>query len=311
VRRAFILAFILLLTCSVAFASLSPNDVVVVYNASTSADGCDWSASKAVADYYCSARDIPPANELGVVWPRPYETIIPADLVHYVVNDQYDGEGNLLYKGLKTQLAERAGLSAGQTPDLATDPTKCIVLCYGIPIKVSEWYYCRCSSVDSALTLLFQQTPWGRLPIGAYPWDGSCVVNPYYDAHWDPAERSIPADFGAFRSSSANQSSEAAPPFTVVRMLSATHAIAAGKYGLLYSGRWVETPTPPHWEWSAVKDPNKHFILGHITDVCVLSSTTAYLATDMSDVLRSQDSGVTWQQIRKPVVQWRYSPMDT
>ena len=152
------------------------------------------------------------------------ESVSPEDFRKKILEDQLNEQGEVTHKGLKRQLAELAGLSAGEVPDLATDPTKCIVLCYGVPILIrGSGVTC---GVDASLSLLFNETEWGRMPFAGYP---SAIPgrfqNPYYEPQVDPAQRTKPEDFGEFRASSYNRTTEPAPNFTIVRLLDSTHAL--------------------------------------------------------------------------------------
>ena len=242
-----------------ALGSLLPQDVVVVYNNSTLSDNdCDWSASKAVADYYCAARGIPSQNVIGVTFPFVEESITPERFCEDIAVP------------LRTFLSSRSGFDVNNP---ATDPTKAIVLCYGIPLRIEGDG--RLSAVDSALSLLFNTTPWGREPIGGYanPYGG--IASPYRSTDTDPAARTKPGDFGAFRASSFNHVLEPAPHFTIVRFLDATHAVAAGERGMLYRG----TLANGTWTWDAVKDSDKGFLFHDITDICVVDSQHFYMCS--------------------------------
>jgi len=262
------------LLCSPGFAALSPNEVVVVYNSSTANDGYDWSASKSVADYYCAARGIPSANEVGILFPYSTESTTPVRF-----NDD-------IATPLRAFLCERAGVASTGTPDLTADPTKAIVLCYGIPLKILGAE--RSASVDSAISLLFNTTSWGREPIG------TGEANPYYYNNADnPLDRNgIPADFGEFRQSTYNSVPVTAPSFTIARMLDTTHALAAGRAGILYRGTWNQTGQK--WDWDLVADAAKQFILGDVNDICVLDSDRAWLCTGLRSVLRTTNGGQDW-----------------
>ena len=204
-----------------------------------------------------------------------------------------DENNNLLYKGLETQLAERAGLSAGQIPDLASDPTKAIVLCYGIPLKI-EGNERECS-VDSALTLLFNKTDWGRESIGSYCF--GALINPYYFSNSsNPFDRGgKPTDFGEFRANATlNDISVAAPIFTIIRAFDDTHAIAAGTSGALYTG----TRTGNSWDWQPVDDSSKSFVAATINDISIFDSTHAWACTSYGSVIATQDAGQHWTSVR-------------
>ena len=266
-------ALLALLLIGPSQASLSPNDVVVVYNGSG-----NWNTgvrqSKAVADYYCIARGIPLSNEARVDWYDTGEAMIPSDFCDYIAAP------------LRTFLSQRAGRTDGGPSDIATDPTKCIVLCYGIPLKILGVE--RSASVDSAISLLFNTTSWGREPIG------TGEANPYYYNNADnPLDRNgIPADFGEFRQSTYNSVPLTAPSFTIARMLDTTHALAAGRAGILYRGTWNQTGQK--WDWDLVADAAKQFILGDVNDICVLDSDRAWLCTGLRSVLRTTNGGQDW-----------------
>lgn len=252
------------------FASLAPNDVVVVYN-SNIAWNTGQRQSKAVADYYCQRRGIPLTNECGVDWPSTDETINPSDFATYILNDQGSNPG------LRSFLSARPGFDVD---DPGSDPTKCIVLCYGIPLRIEGGG--RISCVDTSLALLFNETPWGHLPIGGY-WGAGSVTNPYFEDQADPLLRTKPASFDHFRASDYNCTTETPPSFTIVRMFDNTHALAAGGQGMLFRGEHVLD----HWEWTAVSDPAKGFIAHKVTDISVVSPQVAYVCTEIGGVLRT------------------------
>lgn len=272
-RIAYILLIFLL--CAGAQASLAPNDVVVVWNGHPYWNTGDRQ-SKAVADYYCAERGIPTTNEIDVSYH------VPGQEDESMAPDQFLA---LIATPIANKLSQLAGLPIGTAPNLASDPTKCIVLCYGIPILVSgDGVTC---GVDSSLALLFNKTPWGHIPLAGYPSrDIVRFANPYYEAQADPADRTKAADFTNFRSSSDNKTTETAPKFTIVRLLDSTHAIAAGQRGLLYRG----TLSDGVWNWTPVEDVDKVFNTQDVTDICVLDSQHYWLATAQGAVIR-WDSG--------------------
>ncbi len=161
--------------CQGCFAGLSPQEVVVVVNNQSDVG----EISRAVAEYYCqeTKRNIPTANILEITT-QPDEAINPFQFV-------YD-----IQVPLKSFLASRPGFD---TNDPGSDPTKAIVLCYGVPSKV--YGNGRACTVDSSLAPLFSDVPWGQEPIG-HGLDTKGVENPYWDSHVDPAERTKPAEFG-------------------------------------------------------------------------------------------------------------------
>jgi len=186
VKRLLLCTSLLLLAGStLTYAALRPQQVIVVYNSHAW-----WSPiSKAVADYYCAARDIPESNEIGLSVPRSDEVMGPSEFVTYILNDQGSNPG------LRTFLSSRPGFDID---DPGSDPTMCIVLCYGIPLRIQGGGYT--CSVDSALTLLFNPGPEPYTT-------GGLVTNPYFCAGspTDPLDRDgKPADFGEFRESTYN-----------------------------------------------------------------------------------------------------------
>ncbi len=77
--RLIVIALVLIMTSlhPQSYASISPQEVVVVYNSHSSWNTGD-KQSKAVADYYCASRDIPTANEVGIDWDGTTESIGPS-----------------------------------------------------------------------------------------------------------------------------------------------------------------------------------------------------------------------------------------
>jgi hypothetical protein len=226
--RIILIAVVALLLAGLpSVASLSPQDVIVIYNNSVPSDGAgyyDWSASKAVADAYCTARGIPTANEFGIKWGQQSEQISdPNQFVSLILNP------------LKQFLSSRPGFSV----DDPSHDAKCLVLCYGVPLKVAGGD--RISSIDSVLSLLFSDAKssdptsvdpaksWGVLPMGGY---GSVtrgeqfiIDNPYYRSYSDTSGK--PQDFGVFRTGTGNDTTKVPPSFTIVRQFDDTHAVAA------------------------------------------------------------------------------------
>ena len=194
-------------------------------------------------------------------WPYPGEVISPSDFDKYILNDQGTSPG------LKAFLSSRPGFDINSP---GTDPTKAIVLCYGVPLRVSGEE--KCSSVDSVLTLLFNSNEWGLEPIGRY--SQPRITNPYYYNHWAAGSPS-PGDFGDFRASSYNNTSVSPSSFTIVRMLDNNNAVAGGVNGLLYTGTYANGT----WTWTAVTDENKAFIAYEINDIFVLDSQHAWVAS--------------------------------
>ncbi len=290
VLRGCVFGIILLFAgLSAAVGELLPQDVVVVYNSSSAFvdPNTGRNTSKDVADYYCSVRGIPSSNKTGVYCPISDELISPRDFTRYILED-FEG-----HQGLRSFLSARPGFDVN---DPATDPTKCIVLCYGIPILVAGSG--RVTAVDSALCLLFGKTPWGREPIGAYRGVGG-VTNPYYDGtSIHPAERQKWAEFDAFRASARNSTVESAPVFTKVRFLDPTHVVAIGNGGILYRREF------PSGQWTAVSDTSKAFVAQALSDISVPDPVEhpmcAVVASDHGGVIMTTDGGVSWTSIRGP-----------
>ena len=277
--RTGLVVFTLATLCVPAVAGLSPQDVVVVYNNSTLAnDAYDWSVSKAVADYCCAARNIPSENEVGVTFPY-------ADEGH---------EARAIPRPHSHSPPHLPLLPVPASPSpIRSDPTKCIVLCYGIPSQITGNE--RCCSVDSALTLLFNSTDWGRTPIGSYC--SGALTNPYYSpASTNPLDRGgKPADFGEFRANETlNDISVAAPIFTIIRAFDDTHAIAAGTEGVLYTG----TRTGNSWDWNPVDDSSKSFVAATINDISVFDSSHAWACTAFGSVIATNNGGENWTVVR-------------
>lgn len=276
-----------------AQASLNPNEIVVVYN-----NHSYWNTglrqSKAVADYYCAARGIPDANKIGISWDRETHYIIPADFLE-------------VFAPLRDYLASRPGFEA---TDPATDPVKCLVLCYGTPMSINGSE--RLCSVDSALTLLFNSTAWGFEPIASYG-GGGTFDNPYRSTTGpDPANRTKPTDFGSFRETDTGFTVYA-PNFTIVRMLDASHALAAGTKGVLYKG----TMTGSAWEWTVIDDLTKQFITHDVKDICTLDPAQypdaqyrgyAWVCTSGSgSIIKTTDYGASWTTVLNGTINAQYN----
>ena len=125
-----------------AFAGVTRHDVLVVANVNSP-------ASVAVANYYAAKRGIP-ASHVRTVSCTTSESINPAGFAS--LRDQ-----------IKTHL-----VSLGSAPDsAATDPISTIVLCTGVPHKVTDSAECY-SAVDTALAGCFTESTWGKEPLGIY-----------------------------------------------------------------------------------------------------------------------------------------------
>ncbi|MDO8587834.1 MAG: YCF48-related protein [Armatimonadota bacterium] len=305
IRILVVAALLLVSLLPSAFGGLSPYEVVVVVNNNPQAPDLAQ-ASRAVADYYCAQRGIPSENIVEIDAP-----------VYEVLADP------LLYAERIAGPIETALQSLGSDPDHPeSDPIKCIVLCYGVPSNIhTANRYC---SVDSALTMLFERAPWGRVAMAgvdnennsSYDWVRAYSPDAAYQdsggTSYLTARGSKPADFGEFRSSQYNSVTEAAPKFTVVRMLNDVQppaistAIAVGHQGMLYRG----VLDSGIWTWTPTIDENKDYVANTVSDVCVVNSTTAYACTGPSaayggsfhsnggSVLKTIDGGLTWTAMR-------------
>ena len=280
-----VFAFVLLLILLAAYpanAALNPDDVVVVVN--NWPDVADM--SHAVGEYYCDQRGISRTRIAEISVDPQYGWIPARDFVQGIMADTADPQ-SLVY-----MLKHRQGFDTENLSDPTNDPTKVIVLCYGVPLKLARWEVW--SSVDSALTLLFNENPWGERPMGdwtvkhALGWDDNllgsiCIMNPFRGTAALPGDRPDIGeydkrlfDFGDFRASPYNATVETAPFFTKVRMLSADTAIAVGKRGMIFRGVRVGG----NWDWTFIADEGKQFIRGNITDVSVVDANTAVVCSD-------------------------------
>ena len=180
---------------------------------------------------------------------------------------------------------------------------------YGIPLEITGSE--RNGSVDSALTLLFSDAlassptlvdpnkSWGVTPIGSWGAVGDSnsgfeVTNPYHRGYSDSS--GLPVDFGLFRTSTKNDEHPTVPSFTIVRQFDDTHAVAAGKEGILYTG--IESGGS--WAWSPVCDPNKGFICTRVNDICVTGQNTACACTEYGTWLSTSNAGQTWTATALP-----------
>ena len=79
----------LALACRPAQASLTANDVVVLFDSATLNDTIpyDWSVSRAIADAYAQSNGLGTSQEIGVYWPYAGEFIAPGDFARYILND--------------------------------------------------------------------------------------------------------------------------------------------------------------------------------------------------------------------------------
>jgi len=153
--------------------ALSPNEVLVAYNSRELPDPLSNEyaiasqvipASEGVARYYAGVRGIPSGNLLG---------LSQSPFTEYASENQYE-----------------AAIATPISTYLSTHPNiKCIVLCYGVPCRISVPDPSNWNSVDAALMLLGNSgTPTAK------HW-GLGVTNPYYGKD---------TDFETFRDSPDN-----------------------------------------------------------------------------------------------------------
>lgn len=218
-----------------AYAGILPSEVLVVYN-------LQHPYSENVARYYAYVRGIPARNLCGIDIPTTSETISSPSQYH---NAQGDGLVDQIEQYLINNFNPYPSDPDYYRANPSIDPIKAVVLCYGVPSRVS--YGERFGAIDGAIPLLFQRTPWGNAPIRRYCGGGTSVSNPYYGKS---------TDFTAFRCSSDNNSQSDPPMFRRVRFLSPSIAIASGTLGILYRG----VLSNGQWSWSPLGDEDKHFI---------------------------------------------------
>jgi uncharacterized protein (TIGR03790 family) len=265
---------LLMVIATAASAGVTRHDVLVIANSNSP-------ASVAVANYYQAKRNIPPSH-VRTISCATAESIYPAAFA--AIRDQ-----------IKTQL-----LALGSVPGSpATDPISTIVLCTGIPHIVSDAGECY-SAVDTALAGCFTDSPWGKEPLGIYgdyqPAPG--FPNPYY------RDYNTPLPFEQFRADTAASTSWEAfpsPGFTLVRMLDANTALAAGGGGVLFRG----TRSGQAWSWNPVVGKDKANVGWKISSISVLDSTNAYACTGNpsrphggGSIIVTSDGGLTWTRIR-------------
>lgn len=264
--------------CVPAMAGLTRHDVLVLASSASP-------ASQAVAAYYASVRGIP-SSHVRLVTPGPTWTtdyMLPSDMA--ALRDQ-----------VKAHL-----LSLGSIPGQPeTDPIKAIVICTDIPHLVTDFAETY-GALDSTLSALFSESSWGKEPIGVYghyqPAPGA--PNAYSGDHY-PA-----SSFEAFRSDIAGSTQYEAfptPGFTIVRLLDANTALAAGGAGIVYRGT---ASGGSGWTWSVVPGRNRAFIGWKVSDIWVLDSTHAYACTGNlpkpqggGTIIATSDGGLTWNRIR-------------
>ncbi|HET6456700.1 MAG TPA: hypothetical protein VFI02_20045, partial [Armatimonadota bacterium] len=229
------LLFALASLCIPSQAGLVPNDILLVVNDYPSVA----QASQGVAQYYCTERGVPLTNIFHVST-TDLEYILPEDFA------------DTIYKPLMSHLQTHFGADPN---DPAACRIKCIVLCYGIPSRITDSV--RHCSTDSALTMLFEHAPWGRVAMtissGTSP---GRVLSPYGDdggTSYLAARGEKPTDFSEFRASAFNEQVETPPNFKIIRFTDPTHAIAGGEQGMLYGGELAGG----QWTWTPALDENK------------------------------------------------------
>ena len=154
---SFLLACILLLSAQNSFA-ITPQDVLVVYNTASSIKD----ASQGTAEYYSLKRGIPSCNILGIST-ETSESISGTDYVSSIATPIWSVLSQSAYSNIKV-----------------------IVLCYGIPLRISDT---STGSVDSALMLLGNSDV-----LSATHW-GLNISSPYYESN---------QNWNTFKDSSAN-----------------------------------------------------------------------------------------------------------
>jgi hypothetical protein len=219
---------------------LVPDDILLVVNNNPAVAA----ASRGVAEYYRTERGVPQSHVYEVTT-TSLEYISPEDFATQI------------YKPLMEHLQTHFG---ADPEDPASCRIKCIVLCYGIPVRITS--STRLCAVDAALTMLFEHAPWGRAAMtvstGSYAWYGS-TVSPYADTdetNYLTARGEKPTDFSEFRASAFDEVEESPPNYSIVRFTDATHAIAGGEQGMLYGGELAGG----EWTWTPALDWNKDFV---------------------------------------------------
>jgi|GEM_PF-874872 len=266
--------FFTLIICDGARAGLSRHDVLVIANGNSM-------ASRAVANYYAAKRGIP-ASHVKQVWCPTGDSMSPADFTLF--RDQ-----------VKTCLT-----SLGSDPGSpASDPISAIVLTCDIPHYVTDGAEVY-GATDSALSACFTDSAWGKEPIGIYGLYEAApgFPNPYF------GDYNFAMPFKDFRASAALSTVYEAfpsPGFTLVRLLDANTALAAGGGGILFRG----IRNGSGWTWSPVRGRDKGFIGWKVSCISVLDSTHAYACTgNMSKphgggtIITTSDGGLTWTRIR-------------
>jgi uncharacterized protein (TIGR03790 family) len=144
-RRLAYFILLVLFCCPAGFAGITPYNIAVIVNADPWLNG----RSVAVGQYYCQSMGIPESNLLEVNVTHE-ETISQSD---------FSGSTNSLTKQIRDGLTIQLGVDPD---DPAHDPIQALVLCYGIPSRISGLtggLTSETTSVDSYLTLLFNTDP--------------------------------------------------------------------------------------------------------------------------------------------------------
>lgn len=249
-----------------ASSSIKPDEVLLVVNTREPMSG-------KVADYYSSKRKIPTKNICRISCTTS-EVVTPAEFTTAIAKPIQD----YLRANFRSDPA-----------DPASDPIKVILLTYGVPATISQGE--RLCSVDSSLTLLFNQTPWGKLPIARYCDPMSAVPNVYYGQMKSFAEVRADKD--------VNDVQESPPAYTIVRMLDANTAVAGGDAGLLAFGE----RSGGEWKWTPVSDGKKGFIAYRVGDIFALDAKRVWACTGEDkgqggSVIYSDDGGRNWRLIK-------------
>jgi len=217
-------------------------------------------ASARIGEYYRRARGIPKTNVCYLNCPTA-ETIDPST---YFDKIQVPVEDFLTTNNLR-------------------DRIKVIVTTNDVPLRINGDY--RYSSVDSCLSLLFNQCNYGRAFLGLVglgPSQGA-VRNPYYASQ---------ETFGRFKTSHSNTVADAFPRIRDLAMPSINTIVAVGDKGLILrrsSG-----------VWSIVHDRNKSFVQANFGCVFFLNSNEGWAASDNGRVIKTTDGGRNWTRIRGP-----------
>lgn len=265
---------LLALMCSQCRAGLTRHDVLVLANSNSA-------ASKAAANYYASVRNIP-ASHVRLVTCGTGDNMSPSE-----------------FGTVKEQIKSHLVALGSDPAHPETDPIKAIVLTCDIPHYVTdsgEVY----SAFDSALSATFTDSPWGKEPLGVYGYSQPTpgAPNAYY------GDYATAAPFGVFRTNTAASTFYEAfpdPGFTIVRMLDASTALAAGGNGILYRG----VLSGGSWTWTPVRGKDKACIGWKVSAISIRDSTRAYACTGNASkphgggtIIVTSNGGQTWTKVR-------------